>query len=81
MVTASDWPADAEWTFSPTDEERETERLYCDEMDRVSDFDAYVESQLQLDDFSAWPLEDLLEELEMARTLTPDREGIIAEIE
>lgn len=66
---------------TPTAEELEAERCYLEAMDRIAEYDAWIELQAQLDDFTGWPLADLVEELEIVRTLTPDQADVIAELE
>jgi hypothetical protein len=79
---AGDWPT--EMTYAPTEEELACERQYWADLDRIAEYDAYVAAQAEepdLDDFTTWPLEDLVIELQTVRTLTPDQEDIIAELE
>jgi hypothetical protein len=80
MSTAIDWPTDGEWIMCPTDEELEHEQAYWDAMDRIAEYDTYVEMQANLEDFSTWPIDDLIEELETVRILTPDQENVIEEL-
>jgi len=74
------WPE--EMAYSPTPEVLETERRYWRDLDRIAEYDAWMETQMeQLENFETWSLADLLEEFETVRTLTPDQEEIIAELE
>ena len=78
------WPTDEEWVQCPTPEEVEAERQYLALLERIAEYEAYLELQAEeavLEDFETWPLEDLVEELETVRTLTPDDAETIAEIE
>jgi hypothetical protein len=69
-------------THVPTSEDVQQERLYWSSMNRIGEYDAWVEAQVQNAwDFATWPLADLVEELEVVQTLTPDQREIIAEIE
>jgi hypothetical protein len=79
MTTTIDWPD--ETTFAPTDEDLADERRYWDEMALVADYNTWTELRARLESFERWPLEDLLDELETLRILTPDQEDIIAELE
>ncbi|MGI8827852.1 MAG: hypothetical protein ACR2JC_19920 [Chloroflexota bacterium] len=81
MATTLDWPAAIEGMDSPTPDELETERRYWAHMDRIAEHDGWVKAQAQMESFDAWPLDDLLEELETVRVLTPDQETVIAELE
>jgi hypothetical protein len=78
----SEAESDAWW---PAVEDLERERRYWQDLDRIAEYDAWIEmqamEQAELDDLGTWPLADLIEELETARTLTPDQEDIIAELE
>jgi hypothetical protein len=80
-ITA-DWPA--EMAYAPTTEQLQQERQYWADLDRIAEYDAYLAMQAEepdLDDFSTCPLDDLLIELQTVRTLTPDQEEVIAELE
>jgi len=62
-------------------DELETERRYWANMDRIAEHDVWMDVQAQLESFETWPLDDLLDELETVRVLSPDQESIIAELE
>jgi hypothetical protein len=82
MAITTEWPDEMSWT--PSEDELEQERGYWQDLARIAEYDAWVETQAEaaiLEDFSNWPLSDLLDELDMVRTLTPDQEDIIQEIE
>jgi hypothetical protein len=78
MATTADWPAESEWV--PTPEDVEHERQYWEAMNRIADYDAWVEAQAELQSFENWPLGDLIDELETVRTLTPDQVDVIDEL-
>jgi hypothetical protein len=78
MATTADWPADTEW--GPTPEDVEHEHQYWESMDRIAEYDAWMEAQAELESFENWPLGDLVDELETLRTLTPDQVDVIDEL-
>jgi hypothetical protein len=68
--------------YVPTPEEIEQENAYWESLDRIGDYDAWLEGEMAaLADFRIWPLDDLLDEFDLVRTLTPDQSGLIAELE
>jgi hypothetical protein len=74
------WPD--EMTHVPTSEDVQQERLYWSSVNRIEEYDVWIEAQAESAwDFATWPLADLVEELEVVQTLTPDQREIIAEIE
>jgi hypothetical protein len=74
------WPD--EMSSVPTREDVQQEQLYWSSMNRSEGYSAWVEDQVESAwDFATWPLADLVEELKVVQTLTPDQREIIAEIE
>jgi hypothetical protein len=68
--------------FVPTSGDIQKEQLYWSSMNRIEEYGAWVEAQAEdAWDFATWPLVDLVEELEVVQTLTPDQRAVIAEIE
>jgi len=69
-------------TLTLTGEELEAERAYWAMEDAREDYAGWIEAQVEEPtDFASWPGADLVEELETVRTLTPDQDEIIAELE
>jgi hypothetical protein len=74
------WPD--EMTYVATSEDVRQEQLYWSSMNRSEGYSAWIEAQVEsMWDFTTWPLADLVEELSVVRTLTPDQWEVIAEIE
>jgi hypothetical protein len=74
------WPD--EMTHVATTEDVQQEQLYWTSLNRIEEYGAWVEDQVESAwDFATWPLADLVEELKVVQTLTPDQREIIAEIE
>jgi hypothetical protein len=74
------WPD--EMAHVPTSEDVQQEQLYWSSMNRSEEYSAWVEDQVERAwDFATWPLADLVDELVVVRTLTPDQREVIAEIE
>jgi hypothetical protein len=74
------WPD--EMTHVPTREDVQQEQFYRTSMNRIEEYDAWVEAQVESTwDFATWPLADLIEKLEIVQTLTPDQWEVITEIE
>lgn len=70
------------FAYVPTPEEIEQEQLYWDTMDTIEEYAAWQEKQaLSESDFVTCPLTDLIDELDVVRTLTPDQAEIIDELE
>jgi len=63
-------------------EELEAEQAYWTMEDAREDYATWIEARVEgPTDFASWPVADLVEELETVRTLTPDQDEIIAELE
>ena len=74
------WPD--EMTHVATSEYVQQEQLYWSSMNRIEEYDVWIEAQVEsMWDFTTWPIADLVEELSVVRTLTPDQREVIAEIE
>jgi hypothetical protein len=74
------WPD--EMTHVATSEDVQQEQLYWSSMNRIEEYDVWIEAQVEsMWDFTTWPIADLVEELSVVRTLTPDQREVIAEIE
>jgi hypothetical protein len=78
MATTADWPSDMDW--ASTLEDVEHERRYWEAMDTSAEYDACIEAQAALESFESWALSDLVGELEVVRTLTPDQTDVIEEM-